>query len=72
MRKKTTIPDIVKMKSNGQRITVLTAYDFPFARLVDGGGIDIILVGDSAGVVLPATIQRCRLPWMRCCIMCGP
>lgn len=52
MRKKTTIPDILKMKQNGQRITVLTAYDFPIARLVDGGGVDVILVGDSAGVVV--------------------
>ena len=40
------------MKQDGRRITVLTAYDFPFARLVDGGGVDIILVGDSAGVVV--------------------
>lgn len=52
MRKKTTIPDILKMKQNGQRITVLTAYDYPFTRLVDGGGVDMILVGDSAGVVV--------------------
>ena len=51
MRKKVTIPDILKMKPDGQRITALTAYDFPFARLVDGGGVDIILVGDSVGVV---------------------
>lgn len=52
MRKKTTVPDILKMKQNGQRIAVLTAYDFPFTRLVDGGGVDIILVGDSVGVVV--------------------
>jgi len=52
MRKKITIPDILQMKQEGRRIAVLTAYDFPFARLVDGGGVDIILVGDSAGVVV--------------------
>ena len=40
------------MKRDGHRITVLTAYDYPFARLVDGGGVDVILVGDSAGVVV--------------------
>lgn len=40
------------MKLDRQRITVLTAYDFPFARLIDAGGVDIILVGDSAGVVV--------------------
>ncbi|MDR3579179.1 MAG: 3-methyl-2-oxobutanoate hydroxymethyltransferase [Oryzomonas sp.] len=52
MRKKTTIPDIFQMKQEGRRITMLTAYDFPFARLVDLGGVDMILVGDSAGVVV--------------------
>lgn len=52
MRKKITIPEILQMKQDGRRITVLTAYDFPFARLVDQGGVDIILVGDSAGVVV--------------------
>lgn len=52
MKKKITIPDLLKMKHNGQRITMLTAYDFPFARLVDSGGVDVILVGDSAGVVV--------------------
>ncbi len=53
------------MKQAGRRITMLTAYDFPFARLVDGGGADIILVGDSAGVVfaghdttLPVTMDE--------------
>ncbi|HEY3307680.1 MAG TPA: 3-methyl-2-oxobutanoate hydroxymethyltransferase [Desulfuromonadaceae bacterium] len=52
MRKKISIPDIIQMKQEGRLITALTAYDFPFARLVDGGGVDIILVGDSAGVVV--------------------
>lgn len=63
--KKMTIPELLKMKQHGQRITVLTAYDFPFARLVDGGGVDVILVGDSAGVVfaghettLPVTMDE--------------
>jgi 3-methyl-2-oxobutanoate hydroxymethyltransferase len=52
MRKKITIPEILQMKHDGRRISVLTAYDFPLARLVDGGGVDMILVGDSAGVVV--------------------
>jgi len=51
MRKKRTIPDILQMKQEGRRITMLTAYDYPFARLVDNGGVDAILVGDSLGVV---------------------
>jgi len=51
MRKKVTIPEIIRMKEDRRRITVLTAYDYPFARLVDNGGVDAILVGDSLGVV---------------------
>ncbi|NVN93101.1 MAG: 3-methyl-2-oxobutanoate hydroxymethyltransferase [Desulfuromonadales bacterium] len=51
MRKKITIPDILQMKQDKQRITMMTAYDYPFARLVDSGGVDAILVGDSLGVV---------------------
>ena len=65
MRKKITIPEILQMKQDGRRITVLTAYDYPFARLVDAGGVDVILVGDSAGVVfaghdttLPVTMDE--------------
>ncbi len=45
--------DLQEMKGRGERITVLTAYDFLFARLLDRAGIDVILVGDSlAHVVL--------------------
>lgn len=47
-----TIKDIQKKKSEGKRITMLTAYDFPSAHMVDEAGIDIILVGDSLGVVV--------------------
>ena len=65
MRNKITIPDILKMKQDRQRITMMTAYDFPFARLVDGGGVDAIFVGDSLGVgfsghdnTLPVTMDE--------------
>ncbi len=40
------------MKAEGEKITVLTAYDYPFARLMDDAGIDMILVGDSVGSVV--------------------
>ena len=50
--KRKTVLDILQMKTAGEKITVLTSYDYPFARLVDGEGIDIILVGDSVGSVV--------------------
>ncbi len=43
---------IAQKKRNGERITALTAYDFPQAQLVDKAGVDIILVGDSLGNVV--------------------
>jgi len=49
---KITIPDIQKKKAEGKKITVLTAYDFPTAQIVDEAGIDIALVGDSLGMVV--------------------
>ena len=49
---KTTILDIYKKKAEGRKITMLTAYDFPTAQIVDQAGIDIILVGDSLGMVV--------------------
>ena len=47
-----TIPDFLAWKTERRRIAVLTAYDFPSARLVDAAGVDCILVGDSLGTVV--------------------
>jgi 3-methyl-2-oxobutanoate hydroxymethyltransferase len=44
-----TVADLAKMRADGQRIAMLTAYDFPTARLLDEAGIPILLVGDSVG-----------------------
>ena len=50
--KKITTNTLLKMKANGEKISMLTAYDFSFARLFDAAGIDILLVGDSASNVM--------------------
>jgi len=49
---KKTIPDFAKMKQAGEQITMLTAYDYPSARWVEQAGVDMILVGDSLGMVV--------------------
>ena len=47
-----TTKSLVDMKSNGEKISMLTAYDYTMAKIVDGAGIDVILVGDSASNVM--------------------
>jgi len=49
---KITIQDLLKKKAEQKKITMLTAYDYPFAQIVDEAGIDVILVGDSLGMVI--------------------
>lgn len=51
-RKKVTLPEIQRKKEMGEPITMLTAYDVSIARAVDQAGIDMILVGDSYGMVV--------------------
>ena len=47
-----TTKTLLEMKANGEKISMLTAYDFTFGGIVDQAGIDIILVGDSASNVM--------------------
>src|SRR5260221_3838186 len=47
-----SIVDIAKIYADGQRIPMLTAYDFPTAKLLDEAGIPLLLVGDSLGQVI--------------------
>lgn len=62
---KVTVPRFVAMKSSGRKICMITAYDYPTARLADATGVDAILVGDSLGMVvqghgttLPVTLDQ--------------
>ena len=50
--KRITVKTLVDMKEQGQKIAMLTAYDFTMAKIVDAAGIDVILVGDSASNVM--------------------
>ncbi len=72
MERKVTVPDILKRKGGSDPIVALTAYDFPFGRIADEAGVDVILVGDSLGMVvqgmdttLPVTmdemVYHCRM-----------
>jgi 3-methyl-2-oxobutanoate hydroxymethyltransferase len=51
-RGKTTRATLQAMKKHGEKIAMVTAYDFPFARLADQAGADVLLVGDSLGMVV--------------------
>ncbi len=63
--KRITTATLLKMKNSGEKISMLTAYDYSFARIIDQSGIDVILVGDSASNVmaghettLPITLEH--------------
>ena len=61
-----TVVDIAKLYADGQRIPMLTAYDFPTAKLLDEAGIPLLLVGDSLGQVILGyeTTVRVTMPEM--------
>ena len=50
--KRITTKSLIDMKKNGEKISMLTAYDFTMAKIVDSSGVDVILVGDSASNVM--------------------
>lgn len=60
MPSKITLTTLDKMKKNGEKIAALTAYDYPFARMVDESGVHMILIGDSLGMVVQG--QASTLP----------
>jgi 3-methyl-2-oxobutanoate hydroxymethyltransferase len=64
-RKQVTVPGVILMKRKGNKIAMVSVYDYPTARLADQAGADIILVGDSLGMVilgydttLPVTMEE--------------
>jgi 3-methyl-2-oxobutanoate hydroxymethyltransferase len=63
-QKKITTQSFIKMKENGEKITILTSYDYIMAKALDSAGVDALLVGDSMGMViygqdstLPVTVE---------------
>jgi 3-methyl-2-oxobutanoate hydroxymethyltransferase len=65
LARRVTIRTLKEKKATGDRITMLTAYDYPTARLLDEAGVDVLLVGDSVGMVvqghdttLPVTMEQ--------------
>ncbi len=50
--KRVTVKSLVEMKANGEKISMLTAYDYTMAKILDRAGIDVLLVGDSASNVM--------------------
>ena len=64
-RKKVTVADLLRMKTHGQRIAMVTSYDYPTSIIADEVGVDSILVGDSYGMVvlgydttIPVTVEE--------------
>ncbi len=52
MGESVTMPDLIRMRELGEKITMLTAYDYTFAKLFDEAGVECLLVGDSLGTVI--------------------
>ena len=52
MTKQRTVLDLQRMKTKSQKISMITAYDYSMAKIVDAAGVDVVLVGDSLGMVI--------------------
>jgi 3-methyl-2-oxobutanoate hydroxymethyltransferase len=74
--KKITTETLRKMKFDKEKITMLTAYDFTTAKMVDAGGVDSILIDSAANVMaghettLPITLDQMILSYTMCCSRC--
>ena len=75
--RKVTTHRLIEMKQRGEKISMLTSYDYTMAQIVDGAGIDVILVGDSASNVmagnvttLPITLDQMIYHWKIGCTWC--
>src|SRR3954447_16869683 len=62
---KWTLPQLAQAKRSGRKLVMLTAYDYSFARVADDNGVDLVLIGDSLGMVvqgrdstLPVTVEH--------------
>ena len=51
-RKKNTVATLLEMKKNGEKVSMLTCYDYTTARIMENAGINTILVGDSLGMTM--------------------
>src|SRR5688572_24832847 len=60
-RRPMTVPDFIAAKKQGTRLTMLTAYDYTMARLLDEAGVDALLVGDSLGMVVQGEPNSLRV-----------
>ena len=69
-QRKVTTSRLIEMKRRGEKIAMLTAYDYSMAQLIDQAGIDMILVGDSASNVMAGNmiLGTAFFRALRCCV----
>ena len=58
--KKVTVLDIKQAKKDGRKLVMVTAYDYPFGLMADEAGVDIVLIGDSLGMVVMGLKARLK------------